>query len=214
MTMLYPFYAPSEAELNDLLDSAFLGRLITHGDSGIDVGLFPFVRIPTGIEIHLNKADAQLHTLREHPACAFQVDDMLSRVPSSWVHPETATYADAFYRSVTIFGNADVIDDDDALIDHLETLLLGHQGADAHIGLRADPGRYASALSRIRLVRITQTRRQAKFKLGQQEPEPIREQIVHGLRNRNDGHDARAADYVEQTLDAHRASSRSSEAEA
>jgi uncharacterized protein len=198
--MRYPLFQPSRAEEDDLLMSMPVGRLITAGADGMDVGLYPFVYHPQRIDIHLNANDPQLRALRTSTSCIFQVDEILSRIPSHFVHPESALYADALYRSVTIFGAAELVDGTDALIEHLEELLAAHQGSGSHKPIAEDPAGYGGALSRIQLVRITEQRRNGKFRLAQQEPEPLRQKYLDGLRGRGTELDRRSAALIEEKM--------------
>lgn len=200
--MRYPFYTPDPAQIADLLRSAPAGRLITTAaDGSVDAGLYPFIGDARTIEVHLNAGDPQLRALRDRAACLFVVDELLSRIPSHWVHPETATYADLYYRTVTLRGSAQIVDDAGELAVHLDTLLARHQDAGSHVPVGADPARYAGAIRRIRLVRITVSDVVAKFKLGQQEPADVRVRVLEALRARGTELDRETARHVEAMMD-------------
>lgn len=200
--MHYPFYQPrSEADMASLFTAVPLGRLITYSAAGIEVGLFPFVMTTDMVEVHLNTNDPQLAALRECPKCVFHVDQLLSRIPSHWIDPEAATFADVLYRSATLRCTAEIVDDAVALMVHLESLLEMHQGRGHHARIQPSEKRYANPLSRIVLVRLRIERTLAKFKLGQQEPEEVRLRINAMLRERADPPDLETADYVRDTLE-------------
>jgi predicted FMN-binding regulatory protein PaiB len=200
--MRYPFYTPNAAQVDDLLRSAPAGRLITTAaDGSVDVGLYPFIGDAATIEVHLNAGDPQLRALRAGAGCLFVVDELLSRIPSHWMHPETATYADLYYRTVTLRGTAQIVDDAGELAVHLDTLLARHQAPGSHVPVGSDPARYAGAIGRIRLVRIAVSEVVAKFKLGQQEPLEVRLRIIEALRARGTELDLATAAHAEAMMD-------------
>ena len=78
-----------DAELDRFVESQELGRLITVGADGTPhIGLYPFVRAGSVIDLHLVQADEQIADLEARPRCVFEVDEVLGVIPSYWVHPE------------------------------------------------------------------------------------------------------------------------------
>jgi predicted FMN-binding regulatory protein PaiB len=200
MAMDYPIFQPTPEQVDDLLALTTLGRLVTLGTNGPEVGLLPFVCRNGSIEVHLNAKDPQIAALTANPRCSFQVDDPLSGVPSHWVDPRDARFADVLYRAVTITGTAQILGSQDELIGHIEALLAKHQPGGTHAALAATPALYDQSLGRITLVRIAEERRVAKFRLSQQEPETTRRAIVARLRERGSDRDLRTAALIETTL--------------
>ena len=198
--MHYELFQPTEAQIASLLDTTGVGRLVTVTPAGPAVGIFPFVRLDGHIEIHLNSKDPQLAALRADPRCAFQVDDILSPVPSHWVDPADAKFADVLYRAVTIHGRAEIIADSKRIARHLEDLLAKHQPDGTHTRLDAAPALYAPALGRITMVRIPEAERTAKFRLSQQEPPSTRRIIANRLRQRGSDRDVHTAVLIESTV--------------
>ena len=198
--MHYELFQPTDAEIGDLLDAMSVGRLVTVTSSGPAVGIFPFVRRDGHVEIHFNSKDPQLAALRADPRCAFQVDDILSPVPSHWVDASDAKFADVLYRAVTIHGRAEIIGDTKRIARHLEDLIAKHQPDGTHTRIDTAPALYAHALGRITMARIPDAERVAKFRLSQQEPPSTRRIIANRLRQRGSDRDVHTAVLIESTL--------------
>ncbi|HET9957503.1 MAG TPA: hypothetical protein VFQ61_23550, partial [Polyangiaceae bacterium] len=86
----YAYYADVPPEvLGELVHTAKLARLVTAGGSGPHLGLDPFLPLDAGFELHLNRTDEQISDLRESAACAIEIDEPLSVIPSHWIDPRT-----------------------------------------------------------------------------------------------------------------------------
>lgn len=200
MTMRYPIFEPTTDQVDDLLVHITLGRLVTLGVNGPEVGLLPFVWRGGHVEIHLNSKDPQLESLGRDPHCSFQVDDPLTPIPSTWVDAHDAKFADVLYRAVTITGKARIGGTKEDLAGHLEALLRKHQPDAGHTPVGASPQLYDQAIGRITLIKIPDQQRTAKFRLSQQEPESTRRIIVSRLRDRGSDRDLHTAVLIESTM--------------
>ena len=200
MTMRYPLFEPSTAQVDELLAHTTLGRLVTLGINGPEVGLLPFVWRNGQIEMHLNAKDPQLESLARDARCSVQVDDPLTPVPSIWVDAHDAKFADVLYRAVTITGKARVGSTKEELAGHLEALLRKHQPDAGHTPVGASPQLYDQAMGRITMIRIPDQHRIAKFRLCQQEPESTRRIIVSRLRDRGSDRDLHTAALIESSM--------------
>ncbi|HEX2208507.1 MAG TPA: FMN-binding negative transcriptional regulator [Longimicrobium sp.] len=193
----YEKYTAADADVEALIAGALAGRLVTVDPGGeAHVGIFPFVPAGTVVQLHLTNHDPQLEHLRARGRCLFQVDDVLTTIPSYWIDPEVATYADLYYRSVTLRGRAEVTASGPGLVAHLDALLERHQGTGRHAPVAEKPELYGAALTRLSLVEITVDDVLVKFKLGQQEPSAVRTAIASCLRERAGASDIAAAGFV------------------
>lgn len=184
----YPYYRPSEAELSAFVATQTLGRLVTaNASGGPHIGLYPYVTDGTAVEVHLVKNDAQIGDLRQNPQVVFEVDEVLTFVPSYLEHPESAQAADHYYRAVIMEGEARVSTDPAAIADHLGRLVARYQPERGYRAVTVDDPMYAPALARLAMVRIQPVRVWAKFKIGQQVPAEHRDQVARGLRARGHG---------------------------
>jgi predicted FMN-binding regulatory protein PaiB len=179
-----------------------LGRLVTVSPAGLPhIGIYPFLYLDSGIEMHLNRADHQLADLQAQPRCLFEVDDVLATIPSYWVHPENAVMATAYHRCVIFECEAAVFEDAAVLAAQQSRLLARYQPEGGFRKLAPDDSLYRGALGHIAALRLTIKARQVKFKLGQNRPPAVRAEIIRELRRRGRPNDARAADALQWTID-------------
>ncbi len=198
---LYPSYGATDDEVIALLDAAPMVRLVTRTDDGWpDVGLYVFTRSERTIEIHLERSDRQLASLRSEPRALIAVDDILAFAPSHWIDPEDASHADHYYRSATIRGAIEIREDPESLSDHFTRLLGRYQPEGGHRPVSPVEPLYTRSLARVALVRFTVTSMEAKFKLGQRTPRRNRASILEALTERGGSADARTAGFVRSAL--------------
>ncbi|MFN8641037.1 MAG: FMN-binding negative transcriptional regulator [Candidatus Binatia bacterium] len=182
-----------------------LGRLVTVSPDGEPhIGLYPFAYDGAAVEVHLNRADAQLADLAARSRCLFEVDEPLAIIPSYWVHPESAVMATAYHRTVVFACTATVSDDAAALVAQQTRLLARYQPEGGFRPVAADDPLYRGAVNVIAAVRLAVTGLQVKFKLGQNRPPAARARVVAELRRRGRHNDARAAAAVAWTIDRQR----------
>jgi predicted FMN-binding regulatory protein PaiB len=192
---------------DDVLDAFVreqeMGRLLTIADDGLPhLGLYPFLRDGSAIEIHLNRADEQIAHLEARPRCAFEVDEILATIPSYWVDDESAVAATAYHRTVLFECEVTQVSRDAAVIAAQQVRLLARYQPEG--GFRAvspeDPI-YRGAVGVITAVRLAITGRKVKWKIGQNRPPEKRARVVAELRKRGRPRDARAADALQWTID-------------
>jgi predicted FMN-binding regulatory protein PaiB len=197
----YPFYRPTPAELAEFVASQTMGRFITvSADGRPHVGLYPFVTVGDAIELHLVKGDAQVSDIRQNAEVVFEVDEVLSFVPSYFEHPERAQSADHFYRTAIIEGLAHIANGPDAVADHLNRLIARYQPEQGYRPVTATDPMYAPGVARLVMIRIEPTRVWGKFKLGQQLAVEDRVRVSKAIRARNAAGDQHAADLSDETL--------------
>jgi uncharacterized protein len=184
----YPYYRPSQAALATFIEAQRLGRLVTANPDGRPhIGLYPFVPDGDAIELHLVKADAQVTDLRQNPQVVFEVDEVLTFVPSYLEHVESAQAADHYYRTAIVEGEARVTTDAEAVADHLRRLIARYQPERGYREVSATDALYAPAIARLAMIRIVPARVWGKFKHGQQVPAEHRDAVARGLRARGQG---------------------------
>jgi len=195
-----------DAELDRFVDGQELGRLITVGTDGTPhIGLYPFVRDGSAIDLHLVQADEQIADLEARPRCVFEVDEVLGVIPSYWVHPEYGGSATAYHRTVIFECLRTVTRELAAVAAQQVRLLARYQPEGGFRPLDPKDPLYRGALGMLAAVRLEVTARRAKFKLGQNRPAEGRRRIIAELRKRGRPLDSRAADALEWTLGADQA---------
>ena len=164
----YPYYRPTPAELSGLIAAQRLGRLVTVSAEGCPhIGLYPFVPVGDTVELHLVKGDVQVADMRQNAKVVFEVDEVLSFMPSYLEHPESAQYADHYYRTAIVEGQAHVVNEPAAIADHLNRLITRYQPEGRYRPVTANDPMYAPAVVRLVMISIEPTRMWGKFKLGQ-----------------------------------------------
>ena len=165
----YPYYRPTPDERTSFVAAQGMGRLVTVSAEGRPhIGLYPFVTVGEAIELHLVKGDAQVVDMRQNANVVFEVDEVLSFVPSYVEHPESAQAADHHYRTVIFEGEAHIEHEAASVADHLNRLISRYQPEQGYRPVSAIDPLYIPGIARLVMIRIDPTHVWAKFKLGQQ----------------------------------------------
>src|SRR5262245_52925384 len=189
------------AEIDRLVDSQELGRLVTVGPDGTPhIGLYPFIRDGETVDLHLVRADEQIADLRERPTCVFELDDVLGVIPSYWVHKEYAGSATAYHRTVIFECVASIDEDPSAIAAQQQRLLDRYQPEGGYRKLDPEDPLYRGALNQLAAVKLRISRCRPKWKLGQNRPPDARRNVIAELRRRGRPNDGRAADALEWTI--------------
>jgi predicted FMN-binding regulatory protein PaiB len=189
-------------EIDRFVSTQALGRLVTVGGDGTPhVGLYPFFRDGDVIELHLVRRDEQIADLKARPRCVFEVDEILTVIPSYWVHPESAVSATAYHRTVIFETTAVVSEDAAGIAAQQRRLMAKHQPEGGFREVTPDDPLYKSAIAMIAAVTLTVTACRPKFKLAQNRPVEVRLRVIAELRKRGLPGDARAADALQWTVD-------------
>jgi predicted FMN-binding regulatory protein PaiB len=200
--MHYREYDAAPEAVDAFIRGCELGRLLTvSAESVPQIGLFPFLYDGAAVELHLNRADAQLADLLARPRCVFELDEVLAVIPSYWVHAENGVFATAYHRTVALECEASVSDDGSALASQQQRLLGRYQPEGGFRGVTQEDPMYRGMLAQLCSVRLAICERKVKFKLGQNRPAQVRARIVEELRKRGRPGDARAADALQWTID-------------
>jgi len=200
--IFHAYYADvPAAQVAAFVDAQELGRLITVGADGIPhVGLYPFVRRETTVDLHVVRDDEVAVDLRARPRCVFELDEPLGVIPSYWVHAEYGGSATAYHRTVIFECTATVADDPAAVAAQQQRLMARYQPEGGFRAIDPDDPLYRGALRQLAAVRLTVERVRIKFKLGQNRPPETRRKVIEFLRERGRPNDARAAEALESTL--------------
>jgi predicted FMN-binding regulatory protein PaiB len=188
-------------EIDRFVQDQELGRLVTAGRDGTPhIGLYPFVYDGATVDLHLVSDDEQMRDLRAHPACVFEVDEVLGVIPSYWVSRENGAAATAYHRTVIFECTASVVADPVYLAAQQTRLLERYQPEGGYRPLDASDPLYRGMLGVLSAVRLEIRNVRPKFKLGQNRPAETRRAVAAELRRRGRPNDARAADALEWTL--------------
>ena len=182
----YPFYRPTPDVIAAFIAAQRLGRLVTVSAEGRPhIGLYPFVTVGDAVELHLVKGDAQVTDIRQNAHVVFEVDEVLSFVPSYFEHPESGQKADHYYRTVIVEGEARLDLEPTAVADHLNRLIERYQPERGYRPVTATDPMYAPGVMRLAMIHIEPTRVWGKFKMGQQLTEEDRARVAKAIRIRD-----------------------------
>lgn len=200
----YRYYADApEADVEQLLRSSTLARLVTVGGSAPHLGLYPFVFAEGAFELHLHRHDEQVADLRTNPTCLVEVDQPLSVIPSYWIDPHDGSYASVFHRTIAFEGVASLLEDLPTLAACQARLMDRYQPEGGFQPLHADDPIYAPLLRMLVGVRVEVRATKIKFKLAQNRDLETRAHVVAKLRERGAPLDAETADALQRTIDLH-----------
>jgi uncharacterized protein len=199
--IFHDYYADiPAAEVERFVAAQEMGRLVTVGETGPHIGLYPFAYGEDTIEVHLVRRDEQVIDLRARPRCVFEVDEVLGAIPSYWVDRENAIYATAYHRTVIFECVARLVEDASVLAEQQGRLLRRYQPEGGFRGVTATDPMYRGALEHLAAVQLAVERTRVKFKIGQNRSPEQRRTIIAELRRRGRPLDARAAEALEWTL--------------
>lgn len=188
-------------EIDRFVHAQELGRLITVGADGVPhIGLYPFVYDGHAVDLHLVSEDEQTRDLLAHPACLFEVDEVLGVIPSYWVNKEYGGAATAYHRTVIFECTAAVVVEPDAVAAQQRRLLARYQPEGGYRPLDPADALYRGALRQLAAIRLDIGSVRPKFKLGQNRPAETRRAVAAELRRRGRPNDQRAAEALEWTL--------------
>lgn len=200
--MHYGYYADvPDGAIDDLVARTALGRLVTTAGAQPHIGLYPFVPVEGGFELHLHRKDEQVADLRASATCLLALDQPLSVIPSYWIDPHDASFASAFHRSVTFECAATLVDDPVAIAAQQARLMARYQPEARHAPVDAADPVHATMLKILVGVRLEVRATKVKFKLAQNRDLDTRARIVERLRERGGPLDRETADALQGTIE-------------
>ncbi|GGF60100.1 pyridoxamine 5'-phosphate oxidase [Paenibacillus albidus] len=184
------FQIEQEEELTAFLDGMSYGFLGTSDEQGQPrVTPLNFVYTGGSFYFHGSHAGGKMEVIRRQPKVCFTVADEYALIPSYFSDPQLACPATAYFKSVTAFGKAELVEDnaEKAAVFTLFMKKLQPEGGYAPIDA-ADP-RYRARLKGVAMVRIAPEEITAKFKFGQNLKDEERTAVIEGLSARGGGRD-------------------------
>jgi len=126
------------------------------------------------------------------PAVAM-AHEVVADLPSTFRHPEKACPATTLYRSASVHGVLEPVDDLPARAEVLQRLMERFQPRGGYRPITHDDPLYAASVRGIGLWRLRPTRVAAKVALAQHHRPEVRRRLVRCLWERGDPGDVRAA---------------------
>lgn len=198
--ILYRLFEATRDDVLELVREQRLLRLVTVDAAGVPaIGLHVFWNDGLTFEAHLVASDPQLVDLTSGRPVVIEIDDTLSSIPHHWVDPDDVSHADQFYRSASIHGEAEVIDEPAALAEHLTRIVTRYQ-PEHPVPVDETHPPHAGQIARLRLVRFAGRTFTSKFKLGQGMKEDALRSVIAALNRRGTSLDTRTAAHAERFL--------------
>lgn len=193
------FQVEQEEELAGFLNGMSFGFLGTSDEKGLPrVTPLNFVYMEGNFYFHGSHAGGKMKSIRHNQRVCFTVADEYAIIPSYFSDPELACPATAYFKSVTAYGQAELVEDvaEKAAVLTLFMQKLQPEGGYARID--AEDPRYRPALKGVAVVRIVPDEVTAKFKFGQNLKEEARNAVTQGLQDRNGARDAETIAMMEK----------------
>jgi predicted FMN-binding regulatory protein PaiB len=186
----YPLYEQRDpVKVREFVESCDSCQLITLSGAGeIHSGLVNPVVQDGRILLHLNRADEQVADLKARPNGLVVFREELAIIPSTWVDPQYAGAATAYYRYVEYTCDAQVLESEQEIRSTFQTLMEQyqpeHQAGKDYAPIEASSSIYKGSFEMICIIRLNPTRTRTKWKLGQNRPPELRLKIAQHLEER------------------------------
>ncbi|MNB71791.1 Pyridoxamine 5'-phosphate oxidase [compost metagenome] len=193
------FKVESEEELEAFLDSMSFGFLgVIDGEGRPRVTPLNFVYTGGNLYFHGSRAGGKMEAIARQPQVCFTAADEFALIPSYFTDPEMACPASAFFKSVTIFGRAEIVEDLSEKALALGCFMKKLQPEGGYEPIEADHPKYRPQLKAVAVVRIVPDEITAKFKFGQNMKEDDRNAVISGLEARDGERDAETIEMMKR----------------
>ncbi|OKP99736.1 pyridoxamine 5'-phosphate oxidase family protein [Paenibacillus sp. P46E] len=193
------FQVEQEEELAVFLNGMSFGFLGTSDEKGLPrVTPLNFVYMEGNFYFHGSHAGGKMKSIRHNQRVCFTVADEYAIIPSYFSDPELACPATAYFKSVTAYGQAELVEDAAEKAAVLTLFMQKLQPEGGYAPIDAEDPRYRPALKGVAVVRIVPEEVTAKFKFGQNLKEDARNAVTQGLQDRNGARDAETIAMMEK----------------
>ena len=147
---------------------------------------------------HGSRIGEKMNHMRTNDQVSFTVADEYAVIPSYFSDSTLACPATAYFKSVTVSGKAEAVDDleEKGRIFTLFMKKLQPEGGFDPID-PVDP-RYASRLRGVAIMKIITTHLSAKFKFGQNLSETAMDKVITGLEHRGRERDQETIEHMKK----------------
>lgn len=178
-------------ETKQFLHEMSFGFLGTVGEEGWpEVTPLNFVYHEGSIYFHGSKAGQKMSNLKSDTRVTFTVAKEYAIIPSYFMDPKLACPATAYFKSVMIKGNAEIVSDLHHKASALAAFMRKLQPEGGYEPFDPEDPDYAPQLKATSVVRIHIAEMSAKYKFGQNLKEAKRSLVTDGLQQRGGELDA------------------------
>lgn len=180
------------------------------GTSGTDESGWPhltplnYVYHGGKIYFHGSRIGQKMRDLSASPKVTFSVAKEYAIIPSYYSDPYLACPATSYFKSVLLYGYAEVVTDLQEKAAALEAMMRKLQPEGGHSPIDDQDERYVPRLKGVAVVAISIESLSAKFKFGQNLRDNQREPVMEGLLSRNKELDEETVRLMKLYCPAHR----------
>ncbi|GIP38987.1 hypothetical protein J31TS4_22670 [Paenibacillus sp. J31TS4] len=172
-------------EIEQFLNEMSFGFLAMCGEDGWPhVKPLNFVYWKDTIYVHGSRVGEKITDLKRSPNVTFSVAKEYALIPSYFSDPTFACPATSYFKSVSIRGTAELVDDLEQKAEALEAFMQKLQPEGGYAPITADNPEYASRLRGVAVIGIRIDSLSAKFKFGQNLKEPARANLTSRIAER------------------------------
>lgn len=194
------FEADDRKSLEEVLKTAEVGSLSFNGPDGFP-RITPLNFVYDGrILWHGAIAGERFESLQRDPRATFCAVSVQSYVPSYLLSEENATNATAAFKSVTVRGRCQTLDDPKEKCAVLNRLMEKYQPEGRFRKVTPDGPLYVKVLAATGVFALQVEEITGKFKLAQNKPEEARKKIADWLQARGLPADRLMAEEIRKTL--------------
>ncbi|MFC7678280.1 pyridoxamine 5'-phosphate oxidase family protein [Paenibacillus sp. GCM10028914] len=191
------FMIENQEEVEQFLAEMSFGFLGTVDESGCPrVTPLNFVFLENAFYFHGSRFGEKMDHLFRNPKVSFTVADEYALIPSYFSDPVMACPATAFFKSVTASGDAVIVQDIEEKAKVLGGFMLKLQPEGGYDPIDANDPRYSPQLKGVALIKLVPHHMSAKFKFGQNLKKRRLDNVLDGLKNRNESRDAVTAEHI------------------
>ncbi|UQZ33256.1 flavin-nucleotide-binding protein [Paenibacillus sp. PK3_47] len=193
------FKIEQEEEVTEFLQGMSFGFLGTSDEAGFPrVTPLNFVYTEGCFYFHGSHAGGKMEAIRRQPQVCFTVADEYALIPSYFSDPELACPATAYFKSVTAYGKAELVESPDEKAAVLSQFMKKLQPEGGYAPIDAGDPKYRPRLKGVAVIRIVPEELTAKFKFGQNLKEDARDKVTGGLAGRNGARDAETIEMMKK----------------
>ena len=192
------------SEIAAFLQKMSFGFLAIHAE-----GEYPhitplnFVWTNEAVYFHSSRLGSKVAALRAENRVSFCVADEVALISSYATGEELACPATAFFKSVIVYGLAEIVENVDEKIAALSAFMAKLQSEGGYRSFDAKDDEYRREIKSVLVVKIVPTAISAKFKFGQNRTEEDWVKIRESLVRRDKPKDAEAVQAMEKRCPFH-----------
>lgn len=162
-----------------------------------------FVWHAGAVYFHSSRLGQKVKELKRNNAVTFCVADEVALVPSYFTSEKLACPATAFFKSVMVYGRAEIVEEVDEKVAALAAFMQKLQPEGGYAPFDASDDEYRREIKSVLVVKIVPDSISAKFKFGQNRNEEEWTKVRDGLAERGKPKDAEAVAEMEKRCPFH-----------